>query len=153
MSYSAPYRWLTLNMPYTMTAGVVALTAGANGQISDLGVVVSDLAVPSVQKLWEFRSRQTGEAHLFHWVSKKVVASHAWDLEADTALHPVNDKALYDQVSAGRDITGLRILKETEADPNVPTFAEAGIIGKMTAASGSFSIQNDKYDVIYTRVA
>jgi hypothetical protein len=67
---------------YTMTAGVVATTAGANGVVSDLGVVVSDLAVPSVQNLWEFRSRQTGEAHLYHVSSGKVVASRAWDIGA-----------------------------------------------------------------------
>jgi hypothetical protein len=67
--------------------------------------------------------------------------------EADTLLHPVNDKLLYDQVSGGRDIAGLRILKETATDPEVPTFAEAGIIGNITAASGSFSIRDDKYQI------
>ena len=59
--------------------------AGVKGNAGITGVTVTDLAVPTVQKIMTLRTRKTGVAHIYH-KSGKVVASPEWDLARDTAI-------------------------------------------------------------------
>ena len=141
VAFTAPYRWVTSGMPFSMSGGLAGVRT-AGGQVTGemTGVTVTDLAVPTVQKIMTLRTRKTGVAHIYHQ-SGKVVASPEWDLKRDTAI-PRTDPE-YAKVENGRDVDELRILAPTEEDASPPTFGSAQLRSRIDedgAEAGTLSL-------------
>merc|ERR1719353_1592720 len=148
-------------MPFSMSGGLAGLSQSFSSSVS--GVTVTDLAVPTVQKIMTLRTRKTGVAHIYHQ-SGKVVASPQWDLKRDTAI-PRTDPE-YAKVENGRDVDELRILAPTEEDASPPTFGSAQLrsrIDEDAAEAGTLYLTaggavretlgaDSGYQIVYSKV-
>ena len=170
--YSAPHRWVTSGMPFTISIGLTAMLPGSSGSnLEPLGTIHTDLSIPAVQQFVDISARKTGKAHLFHTTSNKIVASKMWDLERDTE-YSSSDGLDWERVKGGVDVDNIKIIGPEEYDPengyetlqDVPTFAEARIQERianweqdeewetMGLDGGSFTVGDGRYEVVYARV-
>ena len=130
--YSAPHRWVTSGMPFTISIGLTAIYRGRAGDLEPLGTIHTDLSIPAVQKFVDISARKTGKAHLSQTTSGKIVASKMWNLERDTE-YSSSDGEDWERVKGGVDVNTIKIIGPEEYDPDrdyetlddVPTFGEA----------------------------